>query len=354
MKKSILLILALVICLSVLLVSCGEATEAGDTSQNNTESSLPPSSETNDSSQTTSNWYDNAVSLTPSAPDEPSQPDEPSVPDEPSQPDEPSIPDEPTQPNEEDKESYKADGMVFASEAKGYIIVYTKSSALNAVGCETNALSKVTAIYDGSVTRFFNSIDGTYYCAVYGKYHRTLDDLFISGEGYNDLVFLKLNFDENGVFVDYSTYTDGLPDHEEMNIYSQFDKMAYVYRPCCDSFLYEFKSGVAAICQYYESDYSLQEKWDADFDLAIDESKLGKWGVIKDGEIIIPFEYDRICSYQTETEKGVYYAEKDGRAYYISSTGVVLTPEGFTCGSQPFNNRAWVFDGENGYIIEFN
>ena len=72
-------------------------------------------------------------------------------------------------------------------------------------------------------------------------------------------------------------------------------------------------------------------------------------------KIIIPFEYDFITTTQTEGQPlGVYLAIKDGKSYYISSEGRNLTPDGFDCGSQPFNDRAWVFNGSQGYIIKFN
>ena len=43
----------------------------------------------------------------------------------------------------------------------------------------------------------------------------------------------------------------------------------------------------------------------------------------------------------------------DGKTYYFSTDGTNLTPEGFDCGAQPYENRAWVFKDGQGYIIEF-
>ena len=79
----------------------------------------------------------------------------------------------------------------------------------------------------------------------------------------------------------------------------------------------------------------------------------GKYGIVNNGVVTTPFEYDYIQSHQ-EGSVGVYLAVKDGKIYYINSNGTVLTPEGFTCGSAPCGNRAWVFQGDKGFVLEFN
>ena len=93
---------------------------------------------------------------------------------------------------------------------------------------------------------------------------------------------------------------------------------------------------------------------DSEGDLSFEDVK-GKYGLVNNGKIIIPFEYDYMESYDdwgTNTV-GVVLTVKDGRTYYLSTDGTNLTPDGFDCGSEPFNDRAWVFNDGQGYIIEF-
>jgi hypothetical protein len=81
----------------------------------------------------------------------------------------------------------------------------------------------------------------------------------------------------------------------------------------------------------------------------------GKYGLVNNGRVVIPFEYDYMESLDgwNVNTVGVVLAIKDGRTYYFSTGGTNLTPEGFDCGSEPVNNRAWVFNDGQGYIIEF-
>ena len=79
-----------------------------------------------------------------------------------------------------------------------------------------------------------------------------------------------------------------------------------------------------------------------------------KFGLVTNESIVIPFEYDYISNIKRSTfEVGVVMAVKDGKTYYFASDGTNLTPEGFDCGTEPVDNRAWVFKDGQGYIIEF-
>ncbi len=247
------------------------------------------------------------------------------------------------------------DAYFFPKDASGYRIVYTKTSPLNASDAVTNVVMRITAIYDGSVTRFFDATDGTFYHAVPGKYLYPCCDGFLAGDinehnadysvmfarvkGPDNESALNVLVNEHGGHGDYA---------ESEAIYSGYDKKLFGIGEALS-----YING-QTYCRYYASTESLLDGYDKNIGFVPDESKLGKYGVASNEKIIVPFEYDYIVTAQGSLEfVGVYLAIKDGRSYYISSNGTVLTPEGFDCGSQPYGNRAWVFEDGQGYIISF-
>lgn len=248
-------------------------------------------------------------------------------------------------------------GYNFARSASGYRIAYTKESALNATECVTNIVLGITAIYDGSVTRFFDAVNGTYYYAASGRYlYPCYEGSFLAGDlnGFNSdysVTFTrgKDGYNENEVTVTLNDHAGHGIEYNYTAIYAEFDKKIYAY----DQELYRVIGAIS--CRYYAASGSLLEGYDVETSFSVDEAKLGKYGVASNEGIIIPFEYDMIVTGQnSEGDSGVYLAIKDGRSYYFSSDGTNLTPDGFDCGSQPFGNRAWVFEDGQGYILEFN
>lgn len=353
MKKIISLLLVL------LLISCTVASCA----ENEVEESIEASSE--GSAEASKPWYSTSVPddysniiIDPSSDAEVSTPEvstpDVSVPDV-SGPDV-SVPDASTP-----DESVPSGGTVgydglkvfelydFERSAIGYNVVYTKTSALQAKSCVTHFDIGITAIYDGSVTRFFDAVNGTYYAAVSGKYlYPCCENSFISGD-LNDVNWkYSVSFNrpnENEATIVMNGHTGECGGHYEF-VYSATDKRVYAY----DSSLYGIK-GITP-CRYYDG--SVMSCFDG-ADVDIIEAELGKYGLASNERVIVPFEYDLIATEQNSAESvGVFLAIKDGRCYYFSSEGRNLTPDGFDCGSQPFGDRAWVFDGSQGYIIKFN
>ena len=356
MKKIISFLLVLLLLLSCLLVSCSEGID-GDSSNdasNVTDESKPwystsapddysniiidPSSDADsDGSQT------DGSSPATSVPDT-SVPDT-SVPDT-------SVPEISLPETSENEILFgydslpKIDGYVFNKSAIGHQTVYTKVSALNATECITNCNVGITAIYDGSVTRFFDAVNGTYYHAVSGKYlYPCCEGSFLAG----DLNDFNSNYSITFTRVGETEVTFVMNDHAGHGIdfsynslYCKSNKKVYAY----DQELYRVHGAMP--CRLYVGDSESLGSIDAN----VDESKLLKYGVASNEKVIIPFEYDLIIT--ANENVGVYLAVKDGRCYYFSSEGRNLTPDGFDCGSQPFNDRAWVFNGSQGYIIKFN
>lgn len=248
-------------------------------------------------------------------------------------------------------------GYEFTKNAVGYRIAFTKQSPVNATYCITNVGSEVTAVYDGTITRFFGAVDGTYYCALYGKYlYPCCNGAFLSGDlnAYNSDNAVRIEFDEDtqayvSVKEQSGAHAHGSADNT-LSFYSSVDKKSFDYS---DGELMRHTEAQYAICRLYENG-SVIENWNSGNLFTSEFSqKLGKYGVVKNNTVVIPFEYDLILT-ANDGENGVFLAIKDGRCYYISANGNIITPEGFDCGSQPFANRAWVFEDGQGWIIEFN
>lgn len=267
-------------------------------------------------------------------------------------------------------------GYEFSKAAIKYRTAFTKEKAVYATQCVTNQVVGITAIYDGSVTRFFDAVNGAYYHAIPGKFlypcygpqiilgtEPACGSAFLRGDMYGfdskssgsvkDVSFERIK-DENGadtVKVSYNVHAGHAIELESDLLYCEADSKLYL----SDADLCRLASG-ALPCRFYASGRALWVDYFEDDDLfvEVDRSKLGKYGVASNQEIIIPFEYDLIVTAQNfEGDLGVYLAVKDGRSYYFSSNGKNLTPNGFDCGSQPFKNRAWVFEDGQGWIIEF-
>ena len=278
------------------------------------------------------------------------------------------------------------EGYDFARAASGYSIVYTKVNPIAANECFTNTVLGITAVYDGSVTRFFDAVNGKYYTAVQGKY--LLPCYYVWGTESMDLVlwepedafcgeaFLYGNpcdfeeppagmpieitlirgVDENGddiVTISYEEHPIHGSHLTEIAFFSKSEAKIYVYGGF-------YVCGIAAgqvPCREYSAAKPIWEDYFEDDmeDVEIDFDRFGKFGVASNEKVIIPFEYDWIATSQnSDGNIGVYLAVKDGRCYYLSSDGTNLTPEGFDCGSQPFGDRAWVFENGQAYIIEFS
>lgn len=310
MKRVLILIVAL------LLSVFSACAENGNGDQSDTASVA--ASSVAESSKPYKEWYeDDETSSVNGEGSIPSQPEE----------SEEETSEEESEPDEDEPEEIEIPEItvgIFKRDAKSQRIAFTKVSALAATQCVTNPDSGVTAIFDGEITRFFGAVKGEFDKAVYGKYLLPDGEEFALGE----------------IGDDYSAKA----------FFSTVDDAVFYY----DGTLSYFTSDSSVVCRKMESDSSLAEDWMDNKPIKIDESTLSKYGVIKNGKTVIPFEYDSITTYATDEEVGVYRCVKEGRTYYLSSSGYNLTPDGFTCGSEPFKNRAWVYEGSQGYILEFN
>lgn len=359
MKKLTAAILTLLMLFALVLTSCSE--ETAEESKPDAESSLAEDELQNISSKP---WYDT------SAPDdysniiidESSEPNEEnSLPDISEPKDEASAPDVSTD-NGPSSNGYDdlpgIDGYNYNRSASGYRIAFTKESALGATECITNVNIRIAAIYDGSVTRFFDAVNGTYYHAVSGKYlYPCCEGTFLAGD-LNDwnsdysITFTrgKDGYNENEVVFIMNDHAGHGIDYGYDSVYAEYDKKVYLY----DQELYRVTGG-AVPCRYYSGETPVLQTYFEDGVFEADKARIGKYGIASNEKVIVPFEYDLILTAQSDDENvGVYLAIKDGRSYYFSSDGRNLTPQGFDCGSQPYQNRAWVFEDGQGYIIEFN
>ena len=250
---------------------------------------------------------------------------------------------------------------VFPSRAAtGYSIVYTKESALDAFLCYTNSDSEITAIFDGSVTRFFDAITGQYYHAEHGEWTVTCCGGFYNVQDKGEGNLLRLNFEKDtDIFLGVEKVYHGHGLGYAYNFYSPINMKTYSYAGDEQGYeLYECEG--LFICIEMQNAYDAA---DAYLNGSFDFSKVGyygKFGLTDGANVIIPFEYDYMgflsedWGDHTPSTVGVVVAVKDGRAYYFSTNGKNLTPDGFDCGSQPYGDRAWVFEDGQGWIIKFN
>lgn len=333
MKKRVFLSVCVVLCLSLLFSACTESPP---------DDSSDPSSESSRDSNNSATGVtdDNSVQAESSV-----IADETSIfVEETSEPIE-----ESSGPDVSTEESAPSNIHSNSVGAWAYRIAYTKVNPTAAKECVTNPAIKITAIYDGVMTRFFHSVTGEYYHALPGKYLYYCCDSFSSGDvsDYNLNYSYQFSFDENGAV----TVTEKSGHDHETAVNSSYLYSAeagiFILNSDGNAKAYEAGSGIFVICR------KLEHSTESSSFYGIAEEDLGKYGVVCNNEIIIPFEYDGIDSFQSESDLGVYRAVKDGKTYYISSSGENLNPDGFTCGAVPLQNRAWVFDGEQGYVIEF-
>lgn len=351
MKKIVALALSVILA-SLLLASCVESEDV---------SSVASSDESSATEQSATNkpWYETSVPdgyVSGGSSDDSSVSEEASQPDDSSLPDEESVPDEESKPDEEivPENIGTVSGMSFSKSASAYRIAFTKTRPVVTLACVTNPSIKVTAQYDGSVTRFFNAIDGTYYFATHGKYLYACCDAFISGDAtkFNGEKAIELEFDELGMAQMVETnHAHGYG--AAVSFYSLSEKKAYIYTNDHSegASLNVYAQNDYAICQSFTHDSSIASDWADDKAIDFEAGTLGKFGVVKNGKTVIDFEYDSIDSF---ADIGIFRAVKNGKTYYISSNGTNLTPEGFACGSEPLENRAWVYDElGQGYILEF-
>ena len=353
MKK----ILALITACALTLLALAACTNETD------ESSAPEaeSSAFEQSNVVSKPWYDTSVpeSYSSQAPDYSSA--ESSVPDISLPESEASIPEAESSSPESGSLGQAINGISLR-DAKGHRIAFTKESALNATICVTNTEIAVTAIFDGAITRFFGAVKGEYYTSLYGKFISPCHEGFYDVSSGDEGRFVEFTFDkDNGAFISVNEILHGHGGYYSMPFYSSVSKKAYVYyrdEEGEELFVYEHGAG-AAICRELKGDYDVEANW-KNGSLELQSADLGKYGLVEDGRVVIPFEYDNISTYNSESDLaygnsvGVVLAEKDGRCYYISTNGNILTPEGFDCGSQPFGDRAWVFEDGQGWILEFN
>ncbi|MBR6784551.1 MAG: hypothetical protein IKM32_07655 [Clostridia bacterium] len=292
---------------------------------------------------------------------------EESLPEE-SEPEE-SLPEE-SVPEESDDEyewSYSK-GFVPFSAAKGYKIVYTKVKPINALSCITT--DGVAGVYDGKITRFFDARTGEFYCSEIGKWEPVIcgDGFWQVDEETGEKIphgpTIYFDFETRLVdnrYVSELVAIDYDRDHghgcdDEYYLYDGDTGKIYYINGDDDGESYNFGGDGLFTCTLWE-DLSAKIVFDyyhTHFHTFDKEYLSKKFGLVTNESIVIPFEYDYISNIKRSTfEVGVVMAVKDGKTYYFASDGTNLTPEGFDCGTEPVDNRAWVFKDGQGYIIEF-
>ncbi len=221
-------------------------------------------------------------------------------------------------------------------QGKSFRIAYTKENPTAAKVCVTNPAVAITAIFDGSTTRFFDALSGEYYTILVGDYTVLgSNDSFVSANGKKGIRFTR----DQGSMPVWENIDDEFSATQPIIYWSQTYKTAYT--------VMADKDGKLDIYCFTESSF-------------VPCISNGKYGIVNNGTVLVPFEYDYIQSYQgcaeyaSNSNLGVYLAKKDGKTYYITANGTNLTPEGFTCGSVPYGNRAWVFENDHGFVLEFN
>ena len=241
--------------------------------------------------------------------------------------------------------------------ATSYRIAFTKESALQATECISNVAMDVpvTAVYDGSVTRFFHAVKGSFYHAVPGKYLYPCCNGFLSGDKnkFNGNYAVMFEFDDEGEVTVTNEHSGHGGIGTVYDFYSEKDGCAFAWFADLDNkLLLSYIEDNLVICREYLSDQSVSEATE-NGGFSLDDNQLGKYGLVKNDTVIIPFEYDYMVTSYGENTVGVVMAQKDGRTYYFSTNGTNLTPDGFDCGAQPYNDRAWVYEDGQGYILEF-
>lgn len=348
MKK--LIAFMLLSCIIFCLVACESEQETSEDFESSSQISQKP--------EESKPWYDTGVSIDNSSQIEVSFPEE-SMPEE-SMPEISEPEDESSTTDVPNTQAIQTITSVFPERAAvGYDIVFTKNSALNALSCYTNPNSEITAVYDGSVTRFFDAITGEYYHTEFGKWTYKC-----CGGFYNEEIltenskWIRFLFEKDtDVFIkaeiDYHAHGGGAV----INFYSPITAKTYSFHGAEDGYLLYEGQG-AFICREMKNNYDVVTQYsNGSFDVT--QVELGKYGLTNNGKVVIPFEYDNMAFYRvdwgdrTDATVGVVVAEKDGRVYYFSTNGTNLTPDGFDCGSEPCGDRAWVYEDGQGWIIKF-
>ncbi len=352
MKKISLSIVLVLICFAFLLVSCGESV----TEQSSADGTVSKTeSDNNATSSTNKPWYstsmpDNYVSQNVNESFESAS----------STVSEEESFDESSEDSSDSESDVEVDGLDEAMiliperDATSYRVAYTKESELNAIDCITNVIINVTAVYDGSVTRFFNATKGTFYHAVNGKYLYPCCDGFLAGDldSHNGKYAVMFGFDDLGEVTVSTEHFGHGAINSSYSFYSTFDKHAYEwFNDENGDGLAIYPNQGAVICREAVTDSNVGEDW-LGGEYSVTEESLLKYGLVNGSEVVIPFEYDYMVTVYGNSV-GVVLARKDGRSYYFSSNGTNLTPDGFDCGSQPNENRAWVYQDGQGYILEF-
>ena len=343
--------LTLVILLLACCVACGE----GDITVSEGESSVGAEQSTESSKP----WYETSVpeSYSSEAVENSSQAE--SVPEE-SEPEqsEPEV----SEPEESDDEYdwRYSEGEISTKAAKGYKVVYTKVKPINALSCYSGSF--VISVYDGEITRFFDSRTGEFYCSVIGEYvPYPGSGAFCPKDKYREdadvdipMIFFKWDYANNKpLYIDYNYYPE-IIDSDRYNLYDGDTEIIYIADE--DGTWYRLGGEGLFTCTLWE-DLSTKKVYDFFETEAHQTFKAElpskKYGLVTNESIIIPFEYDYMSDIRHCSKAGVVMAVKDGKTYYFASDGTNLTPDGFDCGTEPFADRAWVFKDGQGYIIEF-
>ncbi|MBR5278313.1 MAG: hypothetical protein IKU23_03505, partial [Clostridia bacterium] len=259
-------------------------------------------------------------------------------------------------------------GKGFKYNATGYEVKLTFADVVNAKNIEVHRTRELVAVYDGKRTHLFNWSTGELIASQDGQFlgYGCDNGGFMEGAPgtINGKRCICYEERENAFYLDDNHWHEGGAD--KMPVYFTEDKKTAYFPYGENDFGYDYggysfmDQNNYVACRYGEMVKDINKsikKWE---DVVYTET-IGKYGVVFGGETVIPFEFDKIDTYQgirgyNDTVIpcfGVYRAVKDGKTYYYSTNGTNLTPDGFVCGSQPRENCATVYDGKKLFVIEF-
>ena len=231
-----------------------------------------------------------------------------------------------------------------------YRIAFTKNSPVDAVSCITNQNIGITGFFDGKWTRYSDSVTGEYLTCITGEYLFPLCDSFASGNLFSGFKSnknaIKFTRDESGKISFTREDVEATDFESSLYVYSKADEKVFCLTENC---VYAVEGEKVFDCVVTAD--SLLENINAERCVSASfienlpkEHALAKNGaLIKGGFKNIVRSADSLA-FACYDESGVYYFTADGKLLHD-------TP--YTCGGAIYGNRAWVFKGSQGYVLEF-
>ncbi len=260
------------------------------------------------------------------------------------------------------------EGSGFKYNATGYEVKLTFADVVNAKNIEAHNVYEIVAIYDGKRTHVFNCSTGELLASQDGQFlgYACNNGGFMEGapDTTNGKRCIYYEEREHAIYLEEGHWHEG--GARKLPVYYTEDKKTAYFPYGENDYGYGYggysirNQNNYAACRYAEINKNI-DKAVAKWEDVVNVDTIGKYGVVFGGETVIPFEFDKIDTFQGRRGYydaaipcfGVYRAVKDGKTYYYSTNGTNLTPDGFVCGSQPRENRATVYDGKKLFVIEF-